>query len=204
MFRKLASLLFEEEEIIVEEEELQKDPQDKHYEIPPIKGIKASETTESNQTIKKEVKEKEIQKPEKEKIERFDEELSLNNSKIQRIDVEDPIEKARKEKKLKKKKLEKVIQEDIVYEPQEIISPMFGGDEKKKEPIKIPAVRKQSEDEESGIISPMYGKVQRDVKKEPAEEILNLDLEDMVQPKGDNQEIQVSLYDYLEELEDEK
>ncbi|HEY4537548.1 MAG TPA: hypothetical protein VIG45_03710 [Erysipelothrix sp.] len=195
MFKKLASFLFEEEEIIVEEEELHPH-KEANYEIPKLDGIKARNQKEQESIAKP------IETPVSEKVEATPviKEKEMPN-KIQRIDVDGAEKKAVKEKVVKPAPQAKV---ETVYQPQEIISPIFGGSEKKAEPIRLNKPKKQVKQTENSIISPMYGIVTEEQQNKVAKEVLEYDLEDMLSPEKGPSEVQVSLYDYLEELSDDE
>ena len=199
MFKKLASFLFEEEEIIVEEEELHthKEP---NYEIPKLDGIKAKSEKVQKVQEKEVLKQVEVEPTVLNKEENKEAVVKTTN-KIQRIDVDGIEKKVAKEKPVTP--TEKP-QQESVYQPQEIISPIFGGSEKKAEPIRLNKPKKPSKQSDNAIISPMYGIVNEEKEMNIDQEILEYDLEDMLSPQKGPAEVQVSLYDYLEELSDDK
>lgn len=206
MLRKLASFLFEEEEIIIEEEELHP-KKESNYEIPKIEGIKAApEKEEQFVALKKKETETETEIENKSVAEKEEAapatEKPKNGHKIQRIDVDKP-EKKKVEKPPRKTSVAQPLQSSV-YQPQEIISPIFGGSEKKAEPIRLNKPKVQAKSSENSIISPMYGVVAEESSPEFDEEILDYDLKDMLSPKEGPAEVQVSLYDYLEDMSDDE
>ena len=210
MFRKLAAFFFDEEEIILEED-LQKD-EEENYRIPEIQPMKAQSKKIKETKIKKEepVKEvvyetkealKESLEIKEEKIKVLDSSEDKVRSKKITVDLDDAVQqnKAVAKNKVPEKK---TVEEE--YQPQEIISPIFGGSNKEPaqaikvnpEPIKTKT--------QTTVISPMYGLVEDEESEIFDEELLNYDLKDMLSSREDAEEVQVSLYDFLEEFEDEK
>lgn len=206
MLRKLAAFFFDEEEIVLEED-LKKDVEE-NYRIPEIKPLKAkSKESIVSKTVNEEKKTTAFQEEEKPetKVDFSDVEIietPQDRAKSKKITV-DRDEFSVKKKEIVQPKIPKVkeIQED--YQPQEIISPIYGGSD--KEPSKPIVIKENVKNKrQTAVISPMYGLVEDEDEEVFNEELLNYDLSDMLSASKDAEEVQVSLYDFLEELEDEK
>lgn len=210
MLRKLAAFFFDEEEIVLEED-LKKE-QEENYRIPEIKPMRAK-TKESmlpkpkakEEEIKEEIiyanqdeqnEPAEVNEPENKVAEPGQDRIRSKKITVDRDDF------SVKKKEVFESKVPKAKEVQEEYQPQEIISPIFGGSEKETSKpiiIKEPIKKKR----QTTVISPMYGLVEDDQDEAFNEELLNYDLSDMLSSSKDAEEVQVSLYDFLEELEDE-
>ncbi|QIK70332.1 hypothetical protein G7062_08500 [Erysipelothrix sp. HDW6C] len=195
MFKKLASILFKEEEIIIEEE-LEK--HEDELKIPELKPMVASKpVAEPAIATKYEPKSQPLSE---EKIVFVE---SKDDRKPMMINVdEDPVVKETKVRREAKPEPKNT------YRPQAIISPIFGGPEG-EEPMK-PAPTQTYGDAKrraplTQVISPMFGRVEEEAHHEVAlnDASMDLDITEMLSPERTGEEVQVSLYDYLEGLEDE-
>ena len=199
MWRKLTSLLFEEEEIVLEEEELKVEPV-KIKPVLPMKDKKLEkpepEPLPSYDTIELEVVEKAIETP-----------TSLEADKPKRSMMIDLEEKTEVEPEVHKPRIFETKKTKESYKRRAILSPMHRGDESEKdEMIQTPAPKPAQKHEPiTKIISPMYGSLQDENKNEDAfeEELLDLDLKSMIYEDDNDDEVQTSLYDFLEGLEHE-
>lgn len=207
MFRKLAAFFFDEEEIVLEED-LQKDKEE-NYRIPEIQPMKAKpKKVKAPKAIEEAKKEIIFENKEPEPVKKIEPEIKVLETLEDKIrskkitaDLDDVSPAKKAEVKPKQEKV-KPVQEE--YHPQEIISPIFGGSNKEpSQPIKInkePLKQKS----QTAVISPMYGLVEDEEREVFNEELLNYGLKDMLSSSEDAEEVQVSLYDFLEEFEDEK
>lgn len=205
MLRKLASFFFQEEEIILEED--LKEEQEENYKIPEIKPMKAQQRKEpvsAAQSLAPKMDPKEGQ--EAAKISKIDqpveeEVLVLNKSKKITADIK-PLQPRLQEPTRKKVIQTQIKKED--YKPQAIISPIFGGSHNDdSKPIKE-AVKVKKNHSRTTVISPMFGVMEEENNEVFNKDLLKYNLSDMLSSKEETGEVQVSLYDYLEELENEK
>ncbi|AMC93459.1 hypothetical protein AOC36_05540 [Erysipelothrix larvae] len=210
MLRKLTSLLFREEEIVIEEEDLEIEP----VNIPPIKPIQSSSpqpSTTTQQTVHRpQTQAQPVSKPvmnqemtqrdvsatptpqvQARKSFRIDLDNAAQNQPVQSVQ-ETPREVRRDTSK--------------PYVAHEILSPIHGGSQLQNEPLSKPKqtpVKKRTPLTE--VISPMYGKVEEPESQGsgPVDlSILELDVESMITPDYDKtsktDEVQTTLFDYLE------
>ena len=204
MFKKIMNILFDEEEVIVEE----KTTQEEAYEIPKIKPIaekKPVAPTPKPAPVQAApvVKPVPTVTPEPVVVEKVNEDVVSGKIRPIMIDADQP--------KAKKPAPEKDLhfpknKSNVPYQPVEIISPIFGGpkkDVKDFEPIK--PVQTKSRQPMVNVISPMYGAVESKSSLGVIEpEMLELNVEDMHSNSDFGVEIQASLYDMIEGLEDEE
>ena len=200
MLRKLASFFFQEEEIILEEDLRQ---EEENYKIPEIKPMKAqqrkepvsaSKSLESKQNLKP-VQDAVASEPAEAEV------VVLNKSQRITADIK-PIQRAVQDP-VKKKSIQTQIKiED--YKPQAIISPIFGGSHKDDAKPITEAAKVKKNHSRTTVISPMFGVMEEGNNEVFNKDLLKYDLSDMLSSKEETGEVQVSLYDYLEELEDEK
>lgn len=208
MFRKLTSLLFEEEEVISEED--LHNEEEEHYDIPEIKPItsQTNKTSSEKQDLVEEVKTE--NSDEKITDETFDKE-DKSKKKSQKITVDDNEINLRTKKQKKSKTVNASdIEKKPEYQRQEIISPIFGGPEKPsstEKPINFDQPIRKEEKKSSTkttVISPMHGMVEEETNEIFDKNLLNYNLQDMLNPKEEADEVQVSLYDFLEDYDDEE
>jgi hypothetical protein len=183
MLKKLASLLFEEEEEVIEEE-LDPKPIPKKVAKPLVKEkvreLEPSAIASMN-PVKEEVK--------KEELPRFEE--VLPDTKVEQllqtkkpefgIEASQPV---RPVVEVKPKKVEKSI-----YEFRPVISPIFGVEESRRTPIQKPIVEVNKHVKRSRIntvISPIYGDLEKskeEVKAKPKRFVPHDPIETMDLPK---------------------
>ncbi|CAM3658996.1 hypothetical protein ERUR111494_05600 [Erysipelothrix urinaevulpis] len=200
MFRKIVSLLFQEEEIVLEED-LDIEGEES-IDIPEMKPISVLNKEEKDKELmKKSQVVEEVQASEKAS---FKTEINEDKEKPRsnRIDV-DGEEKAKEVYEMPKMKKKPVIVEKD-YKPQEIISPIFGGNNEEPQVKKTKAKTVKKNKPSTTVISPMYGMIEDLEEEEFDENILTYDLKDMLTPSEESEEVQVSLYDFLEDLDDEQ
>lgn len=194
MFRKLTSFLFKEEEVVFEQDLNHEEKDDLH--IPELKPMSAP---------KREIKKEVVVEP------NFIEETPIEKAadieeprrKAVRIDADEPLHEV-KEVKLKKEVVPK--NQQIQYQRKEIISPMFGGTNtatsQESEPKKPSDVKKRTT--KTTVISPMFGAVTSYEEETVEQEVdMDLDITEMLSPDRVDEDIQVSLYDFLEDFKDE-
>ncbi len=205
MLRKIASMLFQEEEIILEEDLKAKDKESHEIDIPEIKPISVVEKKEPEKLspkVKEEASEKVevITVSEKENVQEDKQEDKSHRSNRITADYQ-----VKEKESFDLPKIEKrtpsYTKED--YKPQDIISPIFGGSQNENSPIAKEKKVKKSKTSTT-VISPMYGLMEEETNDIFDEELLNYELKDMLSPNEEAEEVQVSLYDFLEELENEE
>lgn len=192
MFRKLTSFFFKEEEIEVEETEQAED----HYKIPKLKPL-----TSPKEKPKAQPDFPHASKNEESWVEETEASASRKSVMITADTMYTPVEEKPKQS------FEKPFYEEkkSVYKRHEIISPMYGGPEV-SEPQEIRSVPDaKNRKPVTEIISPIYGKVVVEETKTDLEpSLFNLDVEAMIAPEIQEEEVQVSLYDYLDGLDDDE
>lgn len=185
MFKKLAHFFFREETVEVEEITPKQKKDD--YEILEIKALQAKEKKAEEKTMPEpEIK---LEEPRRKPVLIDLEEPKPSLSAV--VEVSNPA----KEKKTG----------TAAYQPKEVISPMLGGkaESKTKSPAPKPLKSRKPLTE---VISPMYGKVSEEHAKERelhVLELVDLDLKDIITPVAEA-EVQVSLFDYIDEYDDER
>lgn len=209
MFKKIMNILFdEEEEILVDEDQNQEEA----YEIPAIKPLR-----ERREAMKQDVSP--ITSKESEPIKalvvtpvKVAAEKSQNDTIIEKtqpsksimIDADKPKEKVVNDVPLYFPKKES----KTPYQPMDIISPIYGGPEKPSEPIQPVSIASEPIKRRQPItqvLSPMYGRVETPGSLGEIEpEILELNVADMHTHSDKGVEVQASLYDMIEGLEDEE
>lgn len=194
MWRKLTSLLFEEEEIILEEEELQPRKEAKETKIEPIKPLKDKKLVEdTSDTIE---------------IDAIDEtfvETHLETEKPKKsvmIDLEEDKESKVKEHIPRIFDTTKAKEE---YKKRSILSPMHGGDDTDESPQTIKDTQVKKHKPVTQVISPMYGSIHEEESEEEVfeDKLMDIDLKGMIYEEENDDEVQTSLYDFLEGLEQE-
>lgn len=200
MFKKLASLLFNEEEIVIEEE-IAKQEKEEALKIPDLKPIVPKQETRRREKTQTEIKVdiKPIGQPIERPVEKPVEVIMSDDEprkKVTMINVD--------EKKEIRKKPDIVVREKA-YQPQEVISPYFGGTQETTTPIKKTVTDAKKRSSMTQVISPMFGQVNvEDTNEiEHIDEIMDLDITEMLSPERSEEEVQVSLYDFLEGLDEE-
>lgn len=203
MFKKIVNFFFTEEEEYIHEEELNAEDTSDQLKVHPIKPFtndvkKHVAPVEPAPTVKAKeqeilVKPQEVLKPE----------VTIPTPSDKRpmmINVDEPISSVREVT------LKKEIQKPVAptkYQPTEIISPIFGGPKPSEKANPVSKIRQEAVKKTvtSSVISPMYGAIvsENETAKETVD--LNLDLKDLLVPERSQEEVQVSLYDYLEEIE---
>lgn len=170
MFRKLTKLLFNEEEIV--SDETKKTPVgEAHQDIPKLKSF-------SHET------------PAEPVLETADEAPVVEKKKPMMITIEDqPLEPVVKKSKIQRKQTQ--------YEPQEVLSPIYGSKEKKSSEKVVSSVQGESRRLKSSVISPMFGNVAYE-SEDTALIFEDLSLEAMLE-KDEAQEVQVSFFDFDKE-----
>lgn len=193
MFRKLTSLLFKEEEVVFEQDLGSQEHDD--LDIPELKPMTAPKRTVIREEI---IEEPVIETPRTQEVV-----VEETRRKTVRIDADAPLEEV-KEIKLKKEVTARV--QAAQYQPKEIISPMFGGSNKataaRTEVKQASDAKKRTA--KTTVISPMFGAIS--TYDEPKEETIvdmDLDITDMLSPDRVEEDVQVSLYDFLEDFKDE-
>lgn len=172
MWKKLASILFEEEEITIEED-LNEVPE--MIEIPKLKPMVEKVVTPIvEETV----------------VERRSMMIDVDHHQ-ERI-VEDVVVVKKKPTAPEK------------YQPADIISPIFGGPTRPSQPIENKVYTEaKTRQPLTEIISPMFGKVEVVEHSEGFDAaLLEIDVSEMLTAKPTGDEVQTSLFDYLEGLEE--
>ena len=189
MIRRIVSMLFEEEEITEDFEETETE---EAVEIPAISVIKARE------------KEKVVEpQPEVLPVE------SVPSQDVKKKSLMISIDEA-EQKQVAKKTLNPEVAEPkkvMAYQPQDIISPIFGGPKVPSKPLETKKVESSTSRRPlTEIISPMYGRVEIENSRETiSPDLMNLDLVDILSSRpSKGEEVQASLYELLDGFEDEK
>lgn len=188
MFRRLTTLLFEEEEVNLEEEEHVLE----EVTISSVPVLKAPEAVPPKVDTMELKTVEDLASKEK----NVDQEPSEKSKGFHRIDIEEKKEPSRVSKPhhFEREKME--------YKRRNILSPMHGGSEKElaKEPISVPS---KSSKTLTKIISPIYGNIELDESHAEtlSEKMMDIDLRKMIDDEESDAEIQTSLYDFLEGLD---
>ncbi|AZK44508.1 hypothetical protein [Erysipelothrix piscisicarius] len=208
MFRRLASVLFKEEEIVIEEEISDHVGE---VEIPELKPILPKEkkivekpkiVTEHVDITETVIREKPITDMTPDEVANTASEL---NRKSRMITADDDLAK-RKMERAKAARTSELEVKKFEYQRKDIISPMYGGPSQPSEPLDIPKKKYPSKHVPvAEVISPMYGKVQEESKAETRkidESLMDLRVDDIISNEGKGETVQVSLYDYLEGIDE--
>lgn len=201
MFRKIMNILFDEEEIVVKEPKTQEEA----YDIPSIKPLRepvpssvmVEETTETevvSPVVAEEFKKEEVVVEPSAPI--------IEKPRGIRIDADGPKAKPKESRELHFPKSNT----NVPYEPVRIISPIYGGPKREEKDLQVvkPVVSKKREPI-TQVISPMFGQVESSSSLGDIEpEILELNVDEMHTNQDFGVEIQASLYDMIEGLEDEE
>lgn len=208
MFRRLASVLFKEEEIVIEEEISDHVGE---VEIPELKPIlpKEKKIVEKPKTVTEHVDITEPVISEKPITDMTPDEAvnaaSELNRKSRMITADDDLAK-RKMERAKAARTSELEVKKFEYQRKDIISPMYGGPSQPSKPLDIPKKNKASKHVPvAEVISPMYGKVQEESKVEARkidESLMDLRVDDIISNEGKGETVQVSLYDYLEGIDE--
>lgn len=194
------NILFDEEEVIIEEE-----TQEETYDIPKIRPLSERRVGAATEKLVEPVP---VQKTPPVVTQVVTEPevvvtpISVEKPKTRMIDADGPKAKVDPAKELYFPKKDT----KTPYQPVEIISPIFGGPKREPQALQ-PVVVSVSKKRESmtQVISPMYGQVETKSSLGGIEAaILDLDVEDMHTGHDGGVEIQASLYDMIEGLEDEE
>ena len=176
MFRKLTKMLFNEEEIVTDETK-ETPVYEVKQEIPPLKSFTGVEVTP-------------VEKVEVVQSEPSDVQEEAVKKKSMMINIEEsPTNPIVKTSKIQRK--------PVQYEPQEVLSPIYGSKEQPAGDKPKPTYQAESRRPRSSVISPMFGNVEaeptpRDMQLE------DLSLETMLE-KEEAQEVQVCLFDFDKE-----
>lgn len=197
MFKKIMEILFDETEELIEEDNLNEEA----YDIPSIKPI-----VEKPQAVKVAPKVEPVKSVPVSAVVKEDkvQPLSQEKPKSMMIDADGPKPVMEPAKELFVPKKGK----STPYQPITIISPIFGGPEKDpNEEIKplTPPVQVKSREPMVKVISPMYGTVEsKSTLGNIQADMLELDVDEMNSSTDMGLEIQASLYDMIEGLENEE
>lgn len=193
MWRKLTSFLFDEEEIIVEEElGTPKKVKEEEVVIRPVQVLQ-----EKREPISLEPIDLTDDKP---VLEEIQETIEFKTPKKSfRIDLEDEI------KTVEKSIEPTIVKEKTTYHRRGLLSPMHGGSNteipyEKPKPVQVKKHKPLTQ-----IISPIYGSLEQENAQQDVleEDLMRLDLESMIYEEENDEEVQTSLYDFLEGLENE-
>lgn len=180
MFKKLVSILFEEEEITIEEDLNETPPA---YDIPKLKPMAEKKKPEV------------LRAPEF--IENYQEKVipETLERKVTMIDVDTKVEK-----RAEVVEVRPAVKPVAHYQPKDIISPIFGGPESPSKPIESKTYTDvKTRQPLTEIISPMFGKVEVQEQSNSIDaSLLEIELSDMLSPIDEGEEVQASLFDYLE------
>ena len=206
MFRKIMNVLFDEEEVVIEEE-----PQVEEYEIPSIKPLREKRLEEHGaiepQVTQKDLKPIDLEPAPINEDTVFTQVHAVERPKSMMIDADAPKSSdSIKQSEKPQRKITQATSTKEPYQPIDIISPMFGGPEKPAEPLTSvkPSPIKRREPL-TQVISPMYGRVETsESMSDLTQESLELDVEAMHSTSDAGVEIQASLYDYIEGLDNEE
>ena len=185
MFRKLTSFLFKEEEIILDEQE-------HTLEEVTIKPLKP--------------RREQVEKPAESVVEKKVEPETKKEPVIQT--KEEPVKKSVMIDLELEKREPRVVQSDpsvktAEYRRRRIISPIYGGPDKGEGETPTELLTQIKPKTKTSVISPMYGSVQKE-ESEEAQLELDLDLKTMLETEPLDEEVQASLFDFIEEtVEDE-
>lgn len=194
---RIVSLLFDEQEITVEEELNQMED---YVEIPKLKPMTQVKEVQVAAFVEKEVSLPSKTIEEKRVEPTPSQDIRVEEKKLVKIDVDTKVVQAQQEESpvlIKKATSSK-------YQPQDIISPIFGGPKNPSEPIET-KVYPESKTRQplTQIISPMFGTVEvQDAKENLDASILDIGLSDMLVAGQSGEEVQASLFDYLEGFND--
>ena len=196
MFKKIVNFFFTEEEM-VHEEELDREDKSDQLKMHPLKPIVAKEPEISR--VVRPVAQVDSESSALSEVETTTTLSSLKKSL--RIDVDDPISSVREV--VLKKETHKPITPNK-YQPTEIISPIYGGPKPSEKVNPVSSIRQEvaKKNVTSSVISPIFGAVESEA--EPKQGTINMDLKvsDLLSPERSLEDVQVSLYDFLEEMED--
>lgn len=195
MWRKLTSLLFDEEEIILEEEEIKVE----EIKIRPVKPMIEKAVPMDHVEIKPVP------------VETIEMDVINNPNSV-------PLHEDKPKKSIKIDITQETFKENFkpkvqtptetVYKPKNIISPYHGGPD--ADEIDVKDFKKQNikkREPLTKVISPMFGKVVETEQEDfevLAETLMDIDLENMIDTSSqgtEDDEVQTSLYDFLEGLD---
>lgn len=196
------TILFDEEEIIIEDEVAQEEP----YEIPMLQPLKERRVEpvqrESEPVVQTRQVEASAPAPVAPELETPAVTPVVDKPKSKMIDADGPRVKVEPAKELY------FPQKDTKtpYQPVDIISPIYGGPKRDAEALKpVPRPVSSPRTPMTQVISPMYGQVETKSSLGDIEpEMLDLDVVDMNSAQDTGLEFQASLYDMIEGLEDEE
>ena len=190
-------MLFEEDEVILEEEEVVVE----NISIKPVKVMKdesVNQRTFEDTVEIKAVEEAIIDIQEPVIIPEPVEDKSGTPKKSFRIDLDETVEKR------PKPVIPVYEKEEDTYRPKSILSPMHGGSETEEDIIVQTVNTKKKHAPVTQIISPMYGNVakEEDHAEKLSEEMMDIDIMKMIKDEESDDEVQTSLFDFLEGLDE--
>lgn len=184
MFKRLTDFLFKEEEVIIEEEVLDKKkewgskPAEPILKVEPLKPVEREVSVKPAVESFDSIKDDELEKPKKRIM----------------IDLDE-----RPLRPMAKTDIKRVV-EEVPYTPKEIISPMYGGSTLPESTETKPVGK--SRQPLTKVISPIYGAITQDNDDLSDQKVYDMSLEDLIQPDlKDSEDVQVSLFDVLQERE---
>lgn len=179
IWKKLASILLEEEEITIEEDLNEVSDMIEIPKLKPMAETPAPKPIVEEKTIAQEIIEHSV----------------VTERKSMMIDVDVKVEKEIKEEVPLVKKVQ-----PVKYQKTEIISPIFGGPTNPSEPVEAKVyTQAKTRQPLTEIISPMFGKVEQEDQKSGIDaSVMEIDLSEMLRPNDNGDEVQASLFDYLE------
>lgn len=193
MLRKLASLLFKEEEVIIEEET----HEEESVYIPPVSPL------EINEPVIETFRSEDSTPKNTEDAAR----VQTEAKKSFRIDLDDTSPRQKPDVVMGTNAKSQDQSTSKPYHSKEIISPIHGGPHKTDEPVKASVNSAKRRTPLTEVISPMYGKVEDEaVEKQPIDtSILEMDVTTMITPdyetEKDSDDVQTTLFDYLEGMD---
>lgn len=195
MLKKIVNFFFTEEEEYIHEEELSTHKEDDALKIPTLKPLVAPKLDAKLDEVE------EIRKTPLQKAIFIDEIQSKTvEKKSVMIDVDGPTQTTN-DVKIRKEAPKNPT--PYKYQPTQIISPIFGGPEPTEKVNPVNTVKKEAARKvvTSSVISPMFGAMVDETMSQKENLNMDLDLKDILSPERGAQEVQVSLYDYLEEMD---
>ena len=198
MFKKIVNFFFTEEEEYIHEEELNRHDTSDQLKVHPIKPF-VNETREERVVKTEEPVKREENVVRMKDIEVVEIPQTQSEKKTTMINVDEPISNVR-EVTLKRDVPKPVAPSK--YQPSEIISPIYGGPKPSEKVNPVSAIRQDAAKKTatSSVISPMYGAISSEIEKDEETVDMDLDITDLLSPERSNEDVQVSLYDYLEEI----
>lgn len=200
MFKKIVNFFFTEEEEYIHEEELNGKDSSDQLQVHPIKPFVNEVKEPSVKPIVKPSAEPVVEmKRVVSDVEIVKTAVNQNDKRSNMINVDEPITGVR-EVTLKRDYVKPVTPSK--YQPSEIISPIYGGPKPSEKVNPVSAIRQDAVKKTvtSSVISPMYGAISIDAAADEESVNMDLDISDLLSPDRNNEDVQVSLYDYLEDI----